>query len=123
MLEGSVDFVSNPSPSTEEAAAVRAGADLVETLVSEMITASDAGPAFGLFERGREDQGNMIALGRHLARQVVHRDGPQALASLLEEGCLAFLQRALEIESEGGRGLFEDDLTSAIDELSAKLHR
>ena len=104
VLEGTVDYVSNPSASIDQTTTFIAGAELIDDFVVEVIKKSQVESAVTIFERGRGPGGSLSALGRHMARVVAERDGSEAVTVLLEQGIVTFFQRALEIESDNGSG-------------------
>ncbi len=58
-----------------------------------------------------------------MARGVAERDGSQAVTALLDQGVINFFQRAVEIELDDGGRLFDDEVVSAVRDLSARLDR
>ena len=123
ILEGAVDYVSSPSVPIDQTKSFIDGADLIDDFVVEVIRKSHVESAVTIFERGRGPGGRLCALGRHMARVIAQRDGSQAVTDLLEQGCVTFFQRALEIESDNGGGLFNEELMIAVGDLSARLVR
>lgn len=123
VLEGSVDYVSTGLASVIGTSSIGKGADLINTSVAEVIAESHGESAPGLSELGRNHHEALMVLGRYMTMLIAERDGPQAVTALLEQGSLDFFQRALEIESEGGEGLFDQEVTFAVDDLSARLDR
>jgi len=123
VVEGAVEYMSNPSSSVQELAGVSAGADLIDDYVGEVIRRQQLESAHIIFEHGRGPGGALIALGIHLTRIIAERDGPHAVLPLLEQGPVAFFQRAVEIGAESGGDLVDDESVSAVRDLSARLVR
>jgi len=122
VLEGTLDYVSDPSPENDPLTLTR-GVDLVNDLVLRLREESPVESARALLEHGRGSGGPLGAVGRHLAQVVAERDGPSAVTELLGRGCVNLFQRGLEIESESAEGLFDQELLFMANELSDRLDR
>lgn len=118
ILEGAVDYVSSPAAPIDETSAFKEGATLFDNYVIEVIRESDVDAARTLFEQGQGVDGPLCALGRHMAQAVEERDGPQAVTALLEQGSVAFFEQVLEIDSDNGGGLFNQNLLFVLRDLS-----
>ncbi len=123
VFEGTVDYVSNPSPPLDQTSRVVEGAAIVHDYVVEVVNKSQMDYAHTIFERGRGPDGSLKALGRHMAQVITQRDGAQAMTALLRQGCVPFFERSLEIELDQGGTLFDEELMIAVRDLSAHCPR
>jgi len=123
VVEGTVEYVSNPSAPIDQTASFIAGAELVNDFVVEVIRKSRVESAVTIFGRGRGPGGRLCALGRHMARVVAEWDGSQAVTDLLEQGFVPFFERAVEIELDNGGELYDEDVLIAVRDLSSRLGR
>ncbi len=123
VLQGAASYVGNPVAPIDEMAGIIEGANLIDDFVAVVIGESHMESARTILEKGRAPGGPLCALGRHMARGVAERDGSQAVTALLDQGVINFFQRAVEIELDDGGRLFDDEVVSAVRDLSARLDR
>jgi len=122
VLEGTLDYVSDPSPETEPLTLTR-GVDFVNDLVLRLRDGSPAESARTLIDQGWGSGGPLCAVGRHLARIVAEHDGPLAVTELLERDCVDLFRRGLEIDAESEERRFDHELILMADELSEQFDR
>jgi len=122
VLEGTLDYVSDPSPETEPLTLTR-GVDFVNDLVLRLRDGSPAESARTLIDQGWGSGGPLCAVGRHLARIVAEQDGPLAVTELLERDCVDLFRRGLEIDAESEERRFDHELILMADELSEQFDR
>jgi hypothetical protein len=123
VLEGSIDYVSDPYGSIEGTWGFSAGVGLIEDLIDRIVSGSPLDDGRGLFDWDGDARKQLVVLGRRMAELVAESDGPEAVTALLERGSVAFFLRAAEIGSNSGVLFFDQEDLFLIGDLPARLDR
>jgi len=122
VLEGSANLVANPAPGVDDEQKARAGAELFDRFVDEVIYQGRIDEADALISQGLKNNGPMYALGFRMAVIVERHDGAAAIGTLLQQGPVAFAQRALELAAKCGIALVGADTAAAVARLAEAFH-
>jgi hypothetical protein len=118
VFEGSAEYVAEPGFRPGERADVERGVELIEHSVSMAVEGSANAPLDRSVLRHLAAWGPLCALGRHMAQVITESDGPQVMFELVQQGPAAFVERAVEIESERGRDLLSRETMTAVRTLA-----
>ncbi len=115
--EGTANHVapSRPMSAEERAAAARAGAALLDSLVAA-VRAGDLPRARALHDRGESGAGPFYSLGAAMTAAIVDALGAPAVAATLPEGGVAFARRYLEAGARrpGGAAMLAPNVADAV---------
>lgn len=118
VLEGSANLVATPAPGVDDAGKARAGAELFDQFVHEVVDKGMIDKADELVGQGLRNNGPMYALGFSMAVIVEHHDGASAIGNLLQHGPVALAQRAIELAANDGVELVGADTRASVARLA-----
>jgi len=121
VLEGSANLVAGPYPGVEDEQRARDGAELFDRFVEEVVDQGQIDNADTLINQGLRNNGPMYALGFRMAVIVERHDGAAAIGTLLQQGPVAFAQRALELAAGEDIQLVSKDTATALARLADAL--
>lgn len=127
--EGTANYVAptRDLPAAERAAAARAGAALLDTVVAALAegTADGRAAAQGAVQRGVAGAGPFYWLGAAMSAAIVDALGPRALAATLRDGGVAFAQSYLRAaaRSRAAPRLLPSTVAAAVRRLPAPAQR
>jgi hypothetical protein len=117
VLEGTANLVATPATGVDDEQQVRAGAELLNRFVDEVVKQGRIDNADALINQGLKNNGPLYALGYRLAAIVERHDGPAAIGTLLQQGPVAFTRRALELAARDGSTPVGSDTVAAVARL------